>query len=41
MIAPTEKGFENEYMSEKIKILKDYLPSQLIKMKSLYGILSK
>lgn len=37
----TEKEFLEKRMSEKVEVLKGYLPEQLIKMKSVYGILSK
>jgi hypothetical protein len=33
--------FKEKYMEEKIEFLGDYLPSQLIEMKSIYRILSK
>lgn len=35
-----EKEFLNKRMVEKVDFLKNYLPSQLIEMKSIYGILS-
>ncbi len=33
--------FKTKKMEDKIDVLKDFLPSQLVKMKSIYGILSK
>src|SRR3989344_3050650 len=33
--------FKTKRMEDKIDVLQNYLPSQLIKMKSIYGILSK
>lgn len=35
-----EKVFKDKRMAEKVEALKDYLPEQLVKMKSIYGILS-
>jgi len=35
------KEFKTKRMEDKIDILKSFLPSQLVKMKSIYGILSK
>tara|TARA_B100000508_G_scaffold60333_2_gene47516 strand:+ start:62433 stop:63245 length:813 start_codon:yes stop_codon:yes gene_type:complete len=35
------KEFQGKKMDEKIDALKPYLPSQLLEMKSIYGILSK
>lgn len=37
----TENNFKNYRMEDKIEKLKDFLPSQLIEMKSIYSILSK
>lgn len=37
----TEDDFKGKRMDEKVKILKTYLPSQLVEMKVVYGILSK
>lgn len=36
----SESEFTTKRMTEKIEILKDYLPSQLVEMKSIYSILS-
>ena len=36
-----EDKFKGKRMEEKIEILKDFLPSQLLEMKSVYKILSK
>lgn len=36
-----EAEFKNKRMEEKVVALKDFLPSQLLEMKSIYGILSK
>jgi len=36
-----ENEFRKKKMKEKIKILKDFLPSQLLELKSIYKILSK
>lgn len=40
-ISITDDDFLNKRMTEKIDALKAYLPSQLVEMKSVYGILSK
>ncbi len=40
-LAITESEFQTQRMTEKITTLKDFLPSQLVEMKSIYGILSK
>lgn len=40
-IIVSEKDFRLKRMEEKIEILKEYLPSQLVEMKSIYSILSK
>lgn len=40
-IGISDKEFKNRRMDEKIDLLKNYLPSQLIEMKAIYGILSK
>ncbi len=37
----TKDEFSKKRMEDKIDILKDYLPSQLLSMKSIYSILSK
>lgn len=37
----SDVDFKNKRMDEKVEALKKYLPSQLIEMKSVYGILSK
>ncbi len=37
----TKKDFFKKRIEEKINVLKNYLPSQLIEMKSIYAILSK
>jgi hypothetical protein len=37
----TETDFKSNHMEEKVEALEDYLPSQLVEMKSIYGILSK
>lgn len=37
----TEPEFINKRMDEKVTFLRDLLPSQLIEMKTIYGILSK
>lgn len=37
----SEKDFIEKRMQEKISVLKEYLPSQLVKLKSIYSILSK
>jgi len=36
-----EKEFNAKHMEEKVELLKAYLPSQLVEMKSVYSILSK
>ena len=35
------EGFKTKRMEDKIDVLKSFLPSQLVRMKSIYGILSK
>jgi len=40
-LAISEDDFKQKRMDEKVSILKDFLPEQLIEMKSAYGILSK
>jgi len=37
----SEVDFKKKRMDEKVDFLKDFLPSQLVEMKSIYGILSK
>lgn len=37
----TENDFKLKRMEEKVEILKDFLPSQLVEMKSIYKILSR
>jgi hypothetical protein len=37
----TQANFKNTRMDDKVELLKDFLPSQLVEMKSIYGILSK
>ena len=34
-------GFKTKMMEDKIDVLQSFLPSQLVRMKSIYGILSK
>lgn len=36
-----ENDFQKKWMEEKVEVLKTFLPSQLLEMKSIYGILSK
>jgi len=36
----SELDFNKKYMADKVDILKDYLPSQLVSMRSIYSILS-
>lgn len=36
-----EAEFMKKHMNEKVEFLKEYLPTELIKMKPLYGVLSK
>jgi hypothetical protein len=36
-----EDDFKQKRMDEKVSVLKDFLPEQLIEMKSAYGVLSK
>jgi len=36
-----EKDFVSKRMEDKVEVLKSYLPSQLVEMKSIYSILSK
>lgn len=36
----TEDDFDKKRMKEKVEVLSDYLPSQLVEMKEIYGILS-
>lgn len=40
-IGCTEVDFKSKRMMEKVEILKAFLPSQLVEMKSIYSILSK
>ncbi len=40
-ISVDSEEFKTQHMEDKIDILKSFLPSQLVKMKSIYGILSK
>jgi hypothetical protein len=40
-LAINESDFKKQRMEDKIEILKSFLPSQLVEMKSIYGILSK
>ena len=40
-IETTPTDFKVKRMEEKVAVLKDYLPSQLVEMKSVYSILSK
>jgi hypothetical protein len=40
-IAIKDDEFKKKRMEEKVDALKDYLPSQLLEMKNIYGILSK
>jgi len=40
-ISMSESDFKKLRMEEKVSTLKAYLPSQLVEMKSIYGILSK
>lgn len=37
----SEKEFKSKRMEDKVEVLKAFLPSQLLEMKSIYGILSK
>jgi hypothetical protein len=36
----SEQDFSKKRMAEKVEFLRDFLPSQLVEMKSIYGILS-
>lgn len=41
MLGITDEEFRKKRMDEKVDFLKDFLPSQLVEMKNIYGILSK
>lgn len=40
-LAVTQSDFKTTRMEDKVELLKGFLPSQLVEMKSIYGILSK
>jgi hypothetical protein len=40
-LSVSEKDFRNMWMVDKVELLKDYLPSQLLEMKNVYKVLSK
>ncbi len=41
VISTKEADFKTKRMEDKVEILKEFLPSQLVEMKSIYGILGK
>lgn len=41
VLAISDEEFKKKRMDEKVEFLKNYLPSQLVEMRAVYGILSK